>query len=392
MVAKLLGATDDTRPFAELWVGSHPSGSAVIDDQAGLPLRDWITCNSVSALGPDLSAQTNELPFLLKVLSVDQPLSIQAHPDAALAKKLHSEHPEHYPDPRHKPEMGIALTQVDLLCGFKTRDELLNTFARYPALLNLIPKVVAEEIRFGSSSLSEEGLRSIAYRSIVQAPASDRASTTSDIAARVADRSDQSRFEKIIPSLIAEYGADDIGIASGLLLKELNLMPGEALYIAPRIPHAYLHGDLIECMAASDNVVRGGLTRKFQDKETLIEMLDYRCSDSGIIHPEDDPHSHHTEYFSPPVADFQVAIMSGSSDGKRLVSASGPQLLFQLEGVAIVIFPNGPAITLTPGQGLFVPAVHESYDVDLKKGRSIRVTIGRRGKTKSEDTSSGLSQ
>lgn len=372
-----MGATNDSRPFAELWLGSHPSGSAVIGDQAGVTLRDMIADNTVSALGPRLSAHTNELPFLLKVLSVAQPLSIQAHPDAAFAKKLHSEHPEHYPDPRHKPEMGIALTPVHLLCGFKTKDELLDTFARHPALLNLLPRVVAEEIRSGSSSLSEEGLRSIAYRSIVQAPASDRGSATNAIAAGVADRLDQSLFEQRIPALIAEYGSEDIGVASGLLLKELTLMPGEALYIAPRIPHAYLQGDLIECMAASDNVVRGGLTRKFQDTETLVEMLDYRSSDPGTVHPEDDPQGQHTEYFSPPVADFQVAIMSGSGDKIRVMPAGAPQIVLQLEGTSTIIFPGGESLILTVGQGLFVPACIESYLVDLQKGRTVRATIGR---------------
>lgn len=55
-----------------------------------------------------------ELPFLFKVLSVNSSLSIQAHPNKAHAEKLHAADPEHYPDPNHKPEMTIALTDFEV--------------------------------------------------------------------------------------------------------------------------------------------------------------------------------------------------------------------------------------------------------------------------------------
>lgn len=49
-----------------------------------------------------MSAEISEryekrLPFLFKVLSINKALSIQAHPNKVLAKKLHSQHPDHYP-------------------------------------------------------------------------------------------------------------------------------------------------------------------------------------------------------------------------------------------------------------------------------------------------------
>lgn len=376
IVARLTEATHDERPHAELWLGSHPSGSALIDVQAGITLRDCIARNPIVTLGTKISAQWSELPFLLKVLSIAQPLSIQAHPDTALAEKLNLKDRLHYPDPHHKPEMGIALTPVDLLYGFKTKIELIDTFTRHPALLDLLPRVVAEDIRSGASPLSEEELRYEAYRSIVEASSAERATATNTIAATLANRSTQSLYEKLIPSLIKEYGADDIGIASALLLKEITLSPGEALYIAPRIPHAYLSGDLIECMAASDNVVRAGLTRKFQDKETLLQMLDYAHSGSGRISPQIDPNNPETTLFIPPISEFQVAITRGSTNLIHAVVSGTPELFLQLEGTTKITSPDGSSLTLTTGQGLFVPACVESYDFEVKEGSLIRVTVG----------------
>ena len=52
---------------------------------------------------------------------------------------------------------------------------------------------------------------------------------------------------------------------------------GEAMFLGPNLPHAYLSGDCIECMACSDNVVRAGLTPKLIDVPTLCEMLIYQC-------------------------------------------------------------------------------------------------------------------
>ena len=45
-------------------------------------------------------------------------LSIQSHPDKVLAKKLHKAHPNLYKDDNHKPEMALAYTQFEALCGF----------------------------------------------------------------------------------------------------------------------------------------------------------------------------------------------------------------------------------------------------------------------------------
>lgn len=43
-----------------------------------------------------------------------------------LAARLHAQFPEHYPDDNHKPEMAIALTRFQGLCGFRPVEEILG--------------------------------------------------------------------------------------------------------------------------------------------------------------------------------------------------------------------------------------------------------------------------
>lgn len=69
---------------------------------------------------------------------------------------------------------------------------------------------------------------------------------------------------------------DDVGIIAAFFLNYVKLKRGEALYIGPNEPHAYLSGECIECMATSDNVVRAGLTPKHRDVRTLLSMLKYK--------------------------------------------------------------------------------------------------------------------
>lgn len=68
----------------------------------------------------------------------------------------------------------------------------------------------------------------------------------------------------------------DIGVLSLFFLNYIKLCPGEAVYLDADVPHAYLSGEIVECMAASDNVVRAGFTPKYIDTETLCSMLTYK--------------------------------------------------------------------------------------------------------------------
>ena len=104
-------AADAAQPYAELWMGAHESGPARTA-KSDMPLQQWLA-HTPLALGPEvLSNYGNTLPFLFKVISIRQALSIQAHPDKVLAKQLHATWPDWYKDDNHKPELALAVRSI----------------------------------------------------------------------------------------------------------------------------------------------------------------------------------------------------------------------------------------------------------------------------------------
>lgn len=374
-VARLLPEFSPENPYAELWIGSHPSAPSRIENSAGQSLREFIAIDPRACLGDTVLAQFGDLPFLLKILSVGAPLSIQAHPDRVRAHRLHQTSPQHYPDKNHKPEMGVALTPVHLLFGLKERSHLIDTFARYPALLTLVPQELVTELRGASSSLSEAELRRETYRSILTAPVGERVGVVYEICEGLSTHSPTTLFERLIPQLVETYGAEDIGILSGLLLNEIILSPGQAIFIAPNTPHAYLSGDLIECMAASDNVVRAGLTQKYQDIETLLEMLDYEASPERIIEPRSLPGAENIRQYETPTAEFLLSISDHAEKLLSFRTEEKPEILLILEGTADVIVSDGTSVALRAGEGVFVPAAVHHYEINCLPCSFVRVTI-----------------
>ncbi|GJD10733.1 Mannose-6-phosphate isomerase [Galdieria sulphuraria] len=123
---------DETRPFAELWVGTHPSLPSFIVRSPLCPLEEIL--KQQSSQWPDevdFQESTKSLPFLLKVLSIQKTLSIQAHPDLTLAQQLHRNNPKQYPDDNHKPEMAVALKTCEVMYGFRKLEEIAMVLTTY---------------------------------------------------------------------------------------------------------------------------------------------------------------------------------------------------------------------------------------------------------------------
>ena len=122
MVSDANFSVGPTTPYAELWMGTHVNGPSKLED--GTPLLDWLQANpdAVGTLPEDYSP--GDLPFLFKVLSIRTALSIQAHPNKHRAPVLHATKPDIYKDPNHKPEMAIALTPFEAMCGFRPISEI----------------------------------------------------------------------------------------------------------------------------------------------------------------------------------------------------------------------------------------------------------------------------
>lgn len=112
----------DDKCYAELWMGTHPNGPSRIKSN-NKPLLGLIK-EHPEYTGDVRIGSDDDLSYLFKVLSVEKALSIQVHPSKDLAKKLHDDQPHIYKDPNHKPELAIALTPFQALCGFRPMAEI----------------------------------------------------------------------------------------------------------------------------------------------------------------------------------------------------------------------------------------------------------------------------
>uniref|UniRef100_A0A8D2DEU3 Mannose-6-phosphate isomerase n=1 Tax=Sciurus vulgaris TaxID=55149 RepID=A0A8D2DEU3_SCIVU len=321
-VARLLASSDplaqisEDKPYAELWMGAHPRGDAKILDNhiSQKTLSQWIAENQDS-LGSKVKDTFNgKLPFLFKVLSVETALSIQAHPNKELAEKLHLQAPQHYPDANHKPEMAIALTSFQGLCGFRPVEEIL-TFLKMSAGNNM------EDI-----------------------------------------------CGQLLLQLHQQYPGD-IGCFAIYFLNLLTLQPGEAMFLEANVPHAYIKGDCVECMACSDNTVRAGLTPKFIDVPTLCEMLSYTPSPSKdrLFIPTQSQEDLYLFIYDPPVPDFTIMKMEvpGSVTEYKVLALDSASILLMVEGRVTASTPTAQAaIPLQRGGVLFIGA-NESVSLKL---------------------------
>lgn len=220
-------------------------------------------------------AHKGSVPFLLKVLSVRTALSIQAHPDKALAQELHAKRADLYKDDNHKPEMAIAITPFEALCSFQRATSIVANCAACPELVELIGEdsVSALDQAATSEDDAKPALRQL-YTRLMTAPPHVVEQKLANLISRIEATVEMLRAPVDTLALrIHEQYPGDVGVFCVYLMNYICLKPGEALFMAANEPHAYLYGDCVECMACSDNVVRAGLTPKFKDTNTLCDMV-----------------------------------------------------------------------------------------------------------------------
>lgn len=271
-IADLLGIDPGVgEPFAELWIGAHPKLPADVMTEGGcVPIDRFIADGPREILGIALlQSGYRSLPFLLKVLDCEQPLSIQAHPDLARASVLHERDPDHYPDNNHKPEIAVGITGMSAFCQFRPADDIEDDIRRIPPLASFLGDAAAD-----SRPRSRQWLRQL-YSRLFEAGDSEVEATLESIWHYIRQRGANCQADEWFLKL-SDFYPGDRGILSAFFLNIVRLAPWEGAFLGPNEPHAYLRGTIIECMANSDNVVRAGLTQKFIDREVLVDMLTYR--------------------------------------------------------------------------------------------------------------------
>ncbi|PQQ01036.1 mannose-6-phosphate isomerase 1 [Prunus yedoensis var. nudiflora] len=348
---------DPAKPYAEFWIGTHESGPSYVDSRSEpVSLKAWIA-RDPSVLGDKVVDKWGaDLPFLCKVLSVGKALSIQAHPDKELARVLHKLHPNVYRDDNHKPEMALALTEFEALCGFISVKELKDMLSSVPEIAELVGVRDAERILLVNEQ-HENGKSKTDLESIFSRVMLLSKDTISEMISKLKRRLNLEKKkrqltvkEQLALRLESQYPAD-VGAIAAFFLNYVKLNRGEAISLGPNEPHAYISGECIECMATSDNVVRAGLTSKPLDVQTLLSMLKYRQGSPEIL--QGVSLNPYTTRYLPPFEEFEVDCCN-------------------LPQSAAVIFPSvlGPSLFLfTAGKGHFDAGLTE--DDMVKEGDDI---------------------
>ncbi|MDJ0377182.1 mannose-6-phosphate isomerase, class I [Cryobacterium sp. PH31-L1] len=407
-IADLLGRTPSGGPEAELWLGAHAGSPSMIEDPSQVGgysnLAEWIAAAPEAALGagwptrqadaggaaagapagtetgsPTQQADAPRLPFLLKILAAGRPLSLQAHPTTEQARagfELENEAGiavdagnRNYRDPFHKPELIFALSDTfEALCGFRPLPEVRGIIAELRLLDLSSDDPQAAAIDLFESQLSH-GLRETVDWLLRDGRGGDSGEVEwlvervvalaahAEFLAEGGAAIGYARELATVRALAAEYPGDP-GIVLAVLLNRVSLKRGEVLYLPAGNIHAYLSGLGVELMAASDNVLRGGLTPKHIDIEELLAVLDFTAGSAPYLAPV--VLAEGVVVYRPGVTDFALvhieadaAASSATPVTMRQITLSGPAIAICTAG-GFLVAGSGASRALKRGQAVYV--------------------------------------
>jgi mannose-6-phosphate isomerase len=287
VLAEHRGISESAEPEAELWFGDNPHGPSWLKEES-------ISLNQLTSQA-ELGLPERQLPFLAKILAVERSLSLQVHPALSDIPNLSGI----TSDLNHKPEMVVALTEFEAFVGFSGRNEILTRVDNLNS--KKINELIAEPLRAGRTL--KEILKNILGIEDVFGVLEELRLKLENLDPK------RSKWTSELIDLYAPY-LDPIAT----LLCELRvLQPGESLFVPPKCVHAYLNGTVVEVMANSDNVLRGGLTLKPIDKENFLAVLD---SDNAKAYPITPIVKLNHREWKPPIPDFELQEFHGAIESE----------------------------------------------------------------------------
>jgi mannose-6-phosphate isomerase len=333
-------------PEAELWMGAHPSAPSGV---AQTTLDAVIAADPDRELGPECVARFGpRLPFLLKVLSADQALSIQLHPTRAQAQAGFRAKNVNYVDDWPKPELLCALTPFEVLAGLRPPREAA-------ALLRAlsVPPLAPLAAELAAATTPEALSRALA--AILEWPPDSRDQLVSAVVAACgALAATGSPYARACAATVrvARDHPGDLGVVAMLLMRHEVLAPGQAVFLPAGGLHAYLHGTGIEVLANSDNVIRAGLTRKYIDVPELLALLDPAVT-VPVLTPA--PLGDGVAWFDTPAPEFRLYV-ADLAEPVIPLPAAGPRIALCTAGAATLRTESGETVKLPRGESCFIPA------------------------------------
>jgi len=346
------------QPFAEYWMGAHPSAPSTIDT-IDLPkqLDVCIQSDPVYFLGENTTSVYGQLPYLFKILDVQKMLSIQVHPTKeaaeigfALEEKIgidmQAPH-RNYKDKNHKPEVMVALSDFWLLHGFQPAEMITATLQTYESFHCLLPhfdngnyKALYQYVMQLSAEESDLILKPVLIAAISQ------------VASGAVDKMHPHWWaNKYYQGILPEKNIDK-GIFSIYVLNILRLHKNEGIFQGAGLLHAYLEGQNIELMANSDNVLRGGLTPKHVDCAELLKNVQFLPTYPSILKGET-INAKETLYPCP-VNDFGLSKIGLNAGETYTIVTKSIEMFLVMEGV---ILANSKLYTV--GEVMMVTALQE---------------------------------
>ncbi|WP_300342239.1 mannose-6-phosphate isomerase, class I [Nesterenkonia sp.] len=355
--SELFGWDPPGTPQAELWMGAHPKAPSQILNQGGsrcdLPTH---LAKHPQDLGPWAAAGT--LPFLMKVLAVAAPLSIQAHPTKEQARAGSAAEDaagvavaspqRNYVDTNHKPELVVALTEFAALCGIRPPQHSASD-------LRAVQRLLAEHDAGHGSALEplcrclEDDDVAAALRIALEssaAPLGEAASALTELGPLTGQLPQPAA--DTVERICAAFPADP-GLFVALMLQRVQLAPGEALFLPAGQLHAYLGGTAVEVMANSDNVLRGGLTSKHIDVAELLRVVSTEPLPPPAVTPEV---RERQLIYRPPAEEFELHRLEfPPSSGEHRLTFTGPAIALITAGQV-----DSPLGGVAAGESVFIPA------------------------------------
>lgn len=345
LIAELEGRGPSGSPEAEVWFGDHPGNPARVPD--GRTLGEWLASGDAPEGTPE------RLPYLLKILAAGSPLSIQAHPSKAQAEEGFAREEaagtprdaatRTYRDANHKPEIIVALSDRFLaLAG-------LRELAATRRLLDAVGEATAP-LRAVLDSHPDDADALAAALIWILSPAAG-AQVSEIIAAATDAASDEFRDELELVRHLQSHYPGDPGIVVAMLLNLVILRRGQGVFVPAGVLHAYIEGLGVEIMAASDNVLRGGLTPKHIDVAELTAILDPRPGPAPVL----DPAAGTARTFTGGVPDFVLTQVTADPSAAVEVRMNGIAIAVATSGeVEITGADTQDRLTLRPGSAALI--------------------------------------
>lgn len=322
----------ENQPYAEMWMGDYPVQPAK-SLKTGEELHKIVDEDKEGLLGKNVMEKFGGvLPFLPKILSIQKALELQIHPNKDLAAKLHAKNPEQFTDDNHKPEIAVALGKFEVFAGWKATPDIQALFDDLQPIKKFLPD--------GKTQFDNETLKQVCHKIL----------TSSDESIKECQEElgniPREKFGKqayildLLPRLQGQYSIEDPGnLVTLLCMNFLTLEAGEAIYVPADCPHAYLSGDIVECMARSNNVLNTGFCprAKRDDIELFTSALTFSPHSAEEVMLGATKSSKgkkgQTIEFAPPMSEFNMLKTSlQARESEIQEKIAGPSVLFATSG------------------------------------------------------------